>query len=177
MFSGFSGLADESNQRGKVYPLNCKEYQYTNVFEYIDMFTAWVKLASVRSRKDSHCNASLARCRMKSEFAERLPDGWERFSRFFFALGDTTRQQILLVFEPGEEICVNDIARLFKITRPAISHHLKVLRNAELLVCQKRGKEVYYRVNQEHCAEVMRVVREFIITQTPAPALAVTAFR
>lgn len=114
---------------------------------------------------------------MKSEFAERLPDGWDRFSRFFFALGDTTRQQILLLFEPGEEICVNDIARLFKISRPAISHHLKILRNAELLVCEKRGKEVYYRVNHDHCAEVMRVVREFIVAKAPPAPVAVTAFR
>lgn len=99
---------------------------------------------------------------MNSEFADRLPESWERFSRFFSALGDTTRQQILLVFEPGEEICVNHIARLFKISRPAISHHLKVLRNAELLVCEKRGKEVYYRINQAYCIEVMRTVYEFI---------------
>ena len=99
---------------------------------------------------------------MNSEFANHLPPGWERFSRFFFALGDTTRQQILLVFEPGEEICVNAIARLFKISRPAVSHHLKVLRNAELLVCEKRGKEVYYRINQAYCAEVMRTAYEFI---------------
>lgn len=108
---------------------------------------------------------------MNSEFAEHLPDSWERFSRFFFALGDTTRQQILLVFEPGEEICVNDIARLFKISRPAISHHLKVLRNAELLVCEKRGKEVYYRVNHTYCTEVMRTVHDFVSAQAhPKPA-------
>ncbi len=99
---------------------------------------------------------------MNAEFANRLPEGWERFSRFFFALGDTTRQQILLVFEPGEEICVNDIARLFKLSRPAISHHLKVLRESQLLVCQKRGKEVYYRVNHLYCADVLRVVHEFV---------------
>jgi len=106
---------------------------------------------------------------MNSEFAERLPDGWERFSSFFFALGDATRQKILLVFEPGEEICVNDIARLFKISRPAISHHLKVLRNAGLLICEKRGKEVYYRVNNGYCAEVMRVMNEFVSAQARLP--------
>ncbi|OGI48604.1 MAG: hypothetical protein A2151_02640 [Candidatus Muproteobacteria bacterium RBG_16_65_34] len=105
---------------------------------------------------------------MNSEFADRLPDGWEQFSRFFFALGDTTRQQILLVFEPNEEICVNDIARLFPLSRPAISHHLKVLRNAEVLQCEKRGKEVYYRVNYPHCAEVLRVVHEYAATKTCA---------
>jgi hypothetical protein len=81
---------------------------------------------------------------MKPEYANSLPDGWDRFSRFFFALGDTTR-------------------------------HLKILRNAELLVCEKRGKEVYYRVNHDHCAEVMRVVREFIVTRAPSPALTISA--
>jgi len=107
---------------------------------------------------------------MNADFADHLPEGWERFSRFFFALGDTTRQQILLVFEPGEEICVNNIARLFKISRPAISHHLKVLRNAELLVCEKRGKEVYYHINQAYCVEVMRIVHEFIANQARVSA-------
>ena len=104
---------------------------------------------------------------MKPEFASNLPDGWNRFSRFFFALGDTTRQQILLVFEPGEEICVNDIARLFKISRPAISHHLKVLRTAELLKSEKRGKEIYYSVNRSYCLEVMSTMHEFISLQSP----------
>ncbi len=102
---------------------------------------------------------------MNAEFAQRLPEGWEKFSRFFFALGDTTRQQILLVFDPGEEICVNDIARLFKLSRPAISHHLKVLRESQLVTCQKRGKEVYYRVNYPYCAEVLHVVHEFVTAQ------------
>lgn len=111
----------------------------------------------------------LAAHRMNAEYANRLPPGWERFSRFFFALGDTTRQQILLVFEPGEQICVNDIASLFKISRPAISHHLKVLRNAKLLICEKRGKEVYYRVNHTYCAEVMRIVHDFVTTRTLPP--------
>ncbi len=105
---------------------------------------------------------------MKPEFASNLPDGWNRFSRFFFALGDTTRQQILLVFEPGEEICVNDIARLFKISRPAISHHLKVLRTAELLKSEKRGKEIYYSVNRNYCMEVMSTMQEFISLQSPS---------
>ncbi|GEM_PF-181581 len=100
---------------------------------------------------------------MKLEFTKSLPEGWERFSQFFFALGDRTRQKIMLVFEPDEEICVNDIVRMFSLSRPAISHHLKVLRNAGLLLSDKRGKEVYYRVNHGHCADVLRIVHEFVI--------------
>jgi DNA-binding transcriptional ArsR family regulator len=99
---------------------------------------------------------------MKEKYADSLPEGWTRFAQFFSALGDPTRQKILLVFEPNEEICVNEIARLFKLSRPAISHHLKVLRNAELLKCEKRGKEVYYRVNYPYCAEVLKLVHGFV---------------
>src|SRR5258707_12231762 len=107
---------------------------------------------------------------MKIEFAQSLPQGWEKFSRFFFALGDRTRQQIVLVFEPHEQICVNDIVRLFKLSRPAISHHLKVLRDAGLMLCEKRGKEIYYRVNYIYCAGVLRSWHEFAIERAGSGA-------
>jgi DNA-binding transcriptional ArsR family regulator len=102
---------------------------------------------------------------MKARYAETLPEEWAKFAQFFSALGDPTRQKILLVFEPDEEICVNEIARLFRLSRPAISHHLKVLRNAELLLCEKRGKEVYYRVNYPYCASVLKLVQGFVASR------------
>lgn len=106
---------------------------------------------------------------MKKQFAEKLPDGWDEFAEFFSALGDSTRQKILLLFEAGEEICVNEIASAFPLSRPAISHHLKVLRNAELLVSEKRGKEIYYRVNYDHCAKVLGLVHQFTVQQMEPP--------
>jgi len=98
---------------------------------------------------------------MNQQYADRLPSSWEQFPRFFAALGDPFRQRILLLFEPGEEICVNDIARMFELSRPAISHHLKVLREARLLLSEKRGKEIYYRVNDIYCASVLRDMHQF----------------
>ncbi len=103
---------------------------------------------------------------MKSEFANTLPKEWSKFARFFSALGDATRQQIMLVFEPEEEICVNEIARLFSLSRPAISHHLKVLRDAQLLLSEKRGKEVYYRINYPYCADVLKTVYQFVLANS-----------
>ena len=96
---------------------------------------------------------------MFKQFAKDLPTGWNEFSAFFAALGDPTRHKILLIFEPKEELCVNEIASAFDISRPAISHHLKVLRNANVLTCQKRGKEVYYKVNYEYCANVLKLTQ------------------
>jgi DNA-binding transcriptional ArsR family regulator len=134
--------------------------EYTNKFKYIDTFRGLDILTMSVQSKDYR--EERRRTGMNSEFALHLPEEWEGFSRFFFALGDKTRQQILLMFEPGEEICVNDIARVFHLSRPAISHHLKVLRDAALLVCEKRGKEVFYRVNYLYCVEVLRVVHSFV---------------
>jgi len=102
---------------------------------------------------------------MIKENARELPEGWDRFAGFFSALGDPTRQKILLVFEPGEEICVNEIAGAFDISRPAISHHLKVLRNAGLVGSEKRGKEVYYHINYDYCADVLKLVHGFAENQ------------
>ena len=115
--------------------------------------------------------SSTASC-MNPEFARNLPTDWSKFARFFSALGDSTRQQIMLVFEPDEEICVNEIARLFRLSRPAISHHLKVLRDAQLLLSEKRGKEVYYRINYEYCADVLKTVHQYVVAtrQSRAPS-------
>lgn len=111
---------------------------------------------------------------MNADSAKSLPAEWAAFPRFFAALGDSVRQQILLVFESNEEICVNEIARQFKLSRPAISHHLKVLRDAHVLVSVKRGKEVYYRVNGDYCAQILRVVQHRLIAPgklgVPPPA-------
>jgi DNA-binding transcriptional ArsR family regulator len=106
---------------------------------------------------------------MKSEFATGLPKEWRRFAQFFSALGDATRQQIMLAFGPDEELCVNEIARLFRLSRPAISHHLKVLRDAQLLISEKRGKEVYYRINYAYCADVLETVYQFVIAKNVTP--------
>ena len=99
---------------------------------------------------------------MNVEFADQLPETWERATRFFSALGDPYRQKILLIFEPEEELCVNQIAALFKLSRPAVSHHLKILRDANLLQCEKRGKEVYYRVNYDHCLDVFLAAARYV---------------
>jgi len=99
---------------------------------------------------------------LNSQYAEHLPEAWLRATNFFSALGDPYRQKILLLFEPREELCVNQIAALFALSRPAISHHLKIMRDAGLLQCQKRGKEVYYRVNDEYCLAMLQSTARYI---------------
>lgn len=66
----------------------------------------------------------------------------------FKALADPVRLRLLNLIAAGEggEACVCDLAAPFDLTTPTISHHLKVLRQAGLIDCARRGTWVYYWV-------------------------------
>jgi len=69
------------------------------------------------------------------------------------ALADSTRRTILADLVPGE-LSVNVIAGRFAVSRPAISKHLRTLREADLVRETRRGKNRYYRLNAEPLREV-----------------------
>jgi DNA-binding transcriptional ArsR family regulator len=71
------------------------------------------------------------------------------------ALSDTTRQEILKVITLKKEICVNDIAANFNLSRPTISHHLNLMRRVKLLNSRKEGKEIYYSFNKTHVINIL----------------------
>ncbi|MGV0604608.1 ArsR/SmtB family transcription factor [Mycolicibacterium sp. XJ1904] len=67
------------------------------------------------------------------------------------ALSDPVRLRLfsLVASHAGGEACVCDISGDFDVTQPTISHHLKVLKDAGLLVSERRGSWVYYSVRTE----------------------------
>jgi ArsR family transcriptional regulator len=66
----------------------------------------------------------------------------------FKALGDPVRLRLLslIASHPGGQACVCEISETFDVSQPTISHHLKLLRSAGLLDCERRGTWVYYWV-------------------------------
>jgi ArsR family transcriptional regulator, arsenate/arsenite/antimonite-responsive transcriptional repressor len=62
----------------------------------------------------------------------------------FFALGDGTRQQIVLLLEKIDACNVTQLAEKLPLSRPAVSHHLRVLRQSGLVEVKRRGTENYY---------------------------------
>ncbi len=72
-------------------------------------------------------------------------------SRVFKAMGDPVRLRLLslIASHEGGEACVCDLTGVFDLTGPTISHHLRVLREAGLIVGERRGTWVYYRVLPE----------------------------
>ena len=92
----------------------------------------------------------LSRARLEMPDEERLYDLAELFKVF----GDTTRIRILYVlFE--SEMCVCDIAELLGMTQSAISHQLRVLKQARLVRSRRDGKTVYYFLADEHVRTII----------------------
>lgn len=71
------------------------------------------------------------------------------FVKSFRALADSTRQKILALLEESGELCVSEVGAHFDMAQPSISHHLRILKEAGLVTARKRGKEVYYAINEE----------------------------
>jgi ArsR family transcriptional regulator len=83
------------------------------------------------------------------------------------ALADPVRLRLmsLVASHADGEACVCDLNDAFDLSQPTISHHLKILHDAGLLVREKRGVWVYYRVRTEALASVAA-----LIAYTPATA-------
>lgn len=60
------------------------------------------------------------------------------------ALGDTVRQDIIMILSEKGRLDVGEITALTKTSRPAISHHLKILKDAEVVQMNKEGKHNIY---------------------------------
>ncbi len=63
------------------------------------------------------------------------------------ALSDETRQGIIVLLGKHGSLYVNDLAAFFNVSRPTVSHHLHVLKEARIVRAAKVGKEVYYSLN------------------------------
>ena len=89
------------------------------------------------------------------------------FDDFLKAMADETRQQILRLLQ-GRELSVTDLCAHFDLTQPTISHHLAVLRQANLVHTRQDGKWVFYRTNQDCVAECCReILTRFRIATPP----------
>jgi len=78
----------------------------------------------------------------------------------FVAIADPTRRQILRMLAP-RPLPVKEVASKFKISRPAISRHLRVLRNVGLIQEETRGRQHYYQLRAERLSEVRDWVSYF----------------
>ena len=99
---------------------------------------------------------------MSRRYYSALPKRWHGLARVFSALGDEQRQRILLMFERDEELTIKDIFDACPLSRTAVTHHIRVLREAGVLIAEKRGKEVFLKPDAEVVLEAMERLRDYI---------------
>ncbi|MER6081189.1 metalloregulator ArsR/SmtB family transcription factor [Streptomyces sp. NPDC001833] len=90
---------------------------------------------------DDACCEGLATAPLDEEQAADL-------AKIFKALGDPVRLRLMsmIASREGGEVCVCELTPAFDLSQPTISHHLKLLRQAGLIDCERRGTWVYYWV-------------------------------
>ncbi|HHV16749.1 MAG TPA: helix-turn-helix transcriptional regulator [Gelria sp.] len=91
----------------------------------------------------------VARVREEMPLEETLYDLAELFKVF----GDTTRVKILYALFAAE-MCVCDIAALLNMSQSAISHQLRILKQARLVKFRRQGRVVYYSLDDEHVKQI-----------------------
>jgi ArsR family transcriptional regulator len=72
----------------------------------------------------------------------------ERLAHTFKALGDPTRVRLLslIAAQPGAEACICDLTTPVGLSQPTVSHHMKLLADAGLVIREQRGRWAFYRV-------------------------------
>jgi len=82
-------------------------------------------------------------------------------AELFKVFGDSTRTRIIsALFEA--ELCVCDIADLLKMTKSAVSHQLRILRQTKIVKNRRLGKEIYYSLDDEHIKEIYAMAVEHL---------------
>jgi ArsR family transcriptional regulator len=84
-------------------------------------------------------------------------------ARLLKALADPTRLRILSLLSRHEgEVCVFEIVESFTLEQPTISHHLRILRDASLVDCRKKGLWAYYYVRREALSRAQEVINGLV---------------
>lgn len=102
------------------------------------------------------CNA------MRTEFSNDVIEQWKVIGPVMTALGSITRQRIIMLFEPGEQLNIKRIADQFNLSRTAVVHHIGVLQDAGILKGERVGKEVVMYVDWDLVSVTMDKIKVYI---------------
>ncbi|PZT47790.1 transcriptional regulator [Helicobacter valdiviensis] len=83
-------------------------------------------------------------------------------AEFFKIFGDSSRILILSLLQRGK-FCVSEISSSLNLSPSAVSHQLRILRQARLVKYQKQGKEVFYELDDEHIEKIIELGLEHLI--------------
>lgn len=114
-------------------------------------------------KENISCEVESSNMEIVKEVKQKLLPDEEIFdlAELFKVFGDSTRMKIINALMM-KELCVCDIAEITNSTASAISHQLRVLKQAKLVKYRKDGKSVYYSLDDDHVKEIFEKGREHI---------------
>ena len=108
-----------------------------------------------KSNSIERCDCNVIQEDIVNQVRDKMPQEESLYdlAELFKVFGDSTRIRILWALYEAE-MCVCDIAVLLNMTQSAISHQLRVLKQANLVKNIKKGKVVYYSLVDDHVREI-----------------------
>lgn len=82
-------------------------------------------------------------------------------SSLFKMMGDPTRMSMIIALQ-ATELCVCDLAELTGVSQSAVSHQLRVLRQARLVSYRREGKNAFYTLQDEHVHEIVKMALQHV---------------
>lgn len=82
-------------------------------------------------------------------------------AELFKVFGDSTRIRILYALHEGE-LCVNDIAQILSLGQSAVSHQLRILKDAKLVRFRRDGKTIFYSLDDDHVRDILSLGMEHV---------------
>ncbi len=109
------------------------------------------------------CDCDVIHAEIVDKAKAKMPkeDDLYDLADFFKIFGDSTRVKIIWALDE-QEMCVCDLAVLLNMTKSAISHQLKTLRQADLVKYRREGKVVYYSLKDDHVKDIFEKGMEHI---------------
>ena len=89
-------------------------------------------------------------------------DVFRAYISLFQTFSDPARQDIILLLAEHETLSVNEIADQSLLSRPAISHHLKILRDNRLVQIEQKGTQRYYSLSLETSVEQLKELIQLV---------------
>ena len=110
------------------------------------------------SRNEFICDCNSINHELVEQTISQMPNDEivTNLANFYKIIGDKTRCKILFALKQ-HEMCVCDLANVMSMTKSSISHQLSKMRECSMVKCEKRGKEVYYSLDDEHISEIFDI--------------------
>ena len=113
--------------------------------------------------QDLICESKHVHDEVCEQVAVDMPDENSLYdvAELFKIFGDSTRIRILSALAQAE-MCVCDIGEVLNMTKSAVSHQLRILRQAKLVKNRRSGKEIFYSLDDDHVLSIIKLALEHI---------------